>query len=205
MTGHEPTLDLTGSVGIVNNNYSIDGAQFTDGTSNNAAVGLNLNLPLYSGGATSSQVEQAEHGYVAASEALELTHRTMVSDANNNYNNVQAAISSVIAYQQTERSAQSALEATQAGYEVGTRTISDVLDATQRLYSAKQSLSAARFNYIMSRLQLLYTQGQLDVNQIEQINSGLKKQATAAPQATSTQAAQQAQAVQAGQAAAQGK
>ena len=56
----------------------------------------------------------------------------------------------------------------------------------------------------MSRLQLLYTQGQLDVNQIEQINSGLKKQATAAPQATSTQAAQQAQAIQAGQAAAQG-
>ena len=52
MTGHEPTLDLTGSVGIVNNNYSIDGAQFTDGTSNNAAVGLNLNLPLYSGGAS---------------------------------------------------------------------------------------------------------------------------------------------------------
>ena len=205
MTGHEPTLDLTGSVGIVNNNYNIDGAQFTDGTSNNAAVGLNLNLPLYSGGATSSQVEQAEHSYVAASEALELAHRTMVSDANNNYNNVQAAISSVIAYQQTERSAQSALEATQAGYEVGTRTISDVLDATQRLYSAKQSLSAARFNYIMSRLQLLYTLGQLDVNQIEQINSGLKKQATAAPQATSTQAAQQAQAVQAGQAAAQGK
>ena len=204
MTGHEPTLDLTGSVGIVNNNYSIDSAQFTDGTSNNAAVGLNLNLPLYSGGATSSQVEQAEHGYVAASEALELAHRTMVSDANNNYSNVQAAISSVIAYQQTERSAQSALEATQAGYEVGTRTISDVLDATQRLYSAKQSLSAARFNYIMSRLQLLYTQGQLDVNQIEQINSGLKKQATAAPQATSTQAAQQAQAIQAGQAAAQG-
>ena len=204
MTGHEPTLDLTGSVGIVNNNYSIDSAQFTDGTSNNAAVGLNLNLPLYSGGATSSQVKQAEHGYVAASEALELAHRTMVSDANNNYNNVQAAISSVIAYQQTERSAQSALEATQAGYEVGTRTISDVLDATQRLYSAKQSLSAARFNYIMSRLQLLYTQGQLDVNQIEQINSGLKKQATAAPQATSTQAAQQAQAIQAGQAAAQG-
>ena len=202
MTGHEPTLDLVGSVGVVNNDYSLDSPQLTDGTSNNASVGVNLNLPLFSGGATSSQVEQAEHSYVSASEALELTHRTMVSDANNNYNNVQAAISSVIAYQQTERSAQSALEATQAGYEVGTRTISDVLDATQRLYSAKQSLSAARFNYIMSRLQLLYTQGQLDVSQIEQINNGLKKQATAAPQATTTHAAQQNQAQQAGQAAA---
>ena len=129
----------------------------------------------------------------------------MVSDANNNYNNVQAAISSVIAYQQTERSAQSALEATQAGYEVGTRTISDVLDATQSLYSAKQSLSAARFNYIMSRLQLLYTQGQLEVNHLEQINNGLKKQATAAPKASATAAAQQSSAQAAGQAAAQQK
>lgn len=177
-TGHEPTLDLVGSAAISNNNYSVDGPQFTDGSSNQASVGINLNIPLFSGGAVSSRVTQAEHSYVAASEALEYAHRTMVSDANNNYNNVQAAISSVNAYLQTEKSAQSALEATQAGYEVGTRTISDVLNATQQLYSAKQSLSAARFNYIMSRLQLLYTQGTLNFDDIEAINKGLKRTAT---------------------------
>ncbi len=180
-TGHEPTIDLTGSVSVANNDYSIDSVSLADGSSNQAAIGLSLNMPLYSGGAVMSQVEQAQHNYVAASEALEYAHRTMVSDANNNYNNVQAAISSVIAYQQTEKSAQSALEATQAGYEVGTRTISDVLTATQQLYSAKQSLSAARFNYIMSRLQLLYTQGDLTLNDIEAVNRGLKKTASAAP------------------------
>lgn len=180
-TGHEPTLDLVGSLQMANNNYSVDSPSLQDGTSNNASVGVALNFPLFSGGAVSSQVEQAQHNYVAASEALELVHRTMISDANNNYNNVQAAISSVIAYQQTERSAQSALEATQAGYEVGTRTISDVLDATQQLYSAKQSLSAARFNYILSRLQLLYTQGTLSLDEIEAVNRGLKRTATSAP------------------------
>ncbi len=180
-TGHEPTLDLVGSVQVANNNYSIDSAALTDGSTSQGAIGINLTMPIYSGGAVTSQVEQAQHNYVAASEALELTHRTMISDANNNYNNVQAAISSVIAYQQTEKSAQSALEATQAGYEVGTRTISDVLDATQQLYSAKQSLSAARFNYIMSRLQLLYTQGILTLDDIEAINRGLKRDATVAP------------------------
>lgn len=201
-TGYEPTLDLVGSASVSNNNYTYNNTQLVDGSSTNAAIGLSLNFPLYSGGATTSQVEQAKHSYIAASEALELTHRTMVSDANNNFNNVQAAISSVIAYQQTERSAQSALEATQAGYEVGTRTISDVLDATQSLYSAKQSLSAARFNYIMSRLQLLYTQGQLDVSHLEQINNGLKKQATKAPMASATAAAQRFQAQSAGRAAA---
>ena len=175
MTGHEPTLDLKGSVGIVDNDYSIEGAGFTDGKTNNAQVGVALNIPIFSGGAVSSQVSQAEHSYVAASEALELAHRTIISDANNNYNNVQAAISSVRAYMQTEKSAQSALDATQAGYDVGTRTISDVLTATQKLYSAKKSLSAARFNFIMSRLQLLYTQGELTMSDLQQVNTGLKR------------------------------
>ena len=155
-----------------------------EGTSTNGSIGINLNMPLYSGGAVSSQVAQAEHAYVAASEALEMAHRTMVSNANNNYNNVQAAISSVNAYTQTEKSAKSALEATQAGYEVGTRTISDVLNATQQLYSAKQSLSAARFNYIMSRLQLLYVEGKLTLTDLEAINKGLERQATTMPKSS---------------------
>lgn len=180
-TGHEPTINLTGSYGVSNSSYSADTMSAQEGTSTQAAVGVNLNMPIFSGGAVSSQVTQAEHNYVAASEALELAHRTMVSNANNNYNNVQAAISSVNAYSQTEKSAQSALEATQAGYEVGTRTISDVLNATQQLYSAKQSLSAARFNYVMSRLQLLYVEGKLTVADIEAINRGLQRKATSMP------------------------
>lgn len=183
-TGHEPTINLYGSYGVTNNNYSIDSVTLKDGTSSQGTIGVNLNMPIFSGGAVSSQVQQAEHGYIAASEALELAHRTMVSNANNNYNNVQAAISSVNAYTQTERSAQSALEATQAGYEVGTRTISDVLNATQQLYSAKQALSAARFNYIMSRLQLLYIEGNLTISDIEAINRGLDRKATNMPKAS---------------------
>lgn len=180
-TGHEPTVDLGGSLQLVDNNYSSNNVMQADGLTTQGTIGINVMMPIYTGGAVESRVAQAQHAYVAASEALELTHRTMVSNVNNNYNNVQAAISSVIAYQQTEKSAQSALEATQAGYEVGTRTISDVLDATQQLYSAKQSLSAARFNYVMSRLQLLYTQGALTLEEIEAINRGLNKKATKAP------------------------
>lgn len=173
-TGHEPTVDLIGSVGANHNNYSTETASQIDGTTDTASIGVQFNLPIYSGGAVMSQVSQAEQGYIMASEAAEYEYRTVVTNANNNYNNVQAAISSVRAYKQTETSAQSALAATQAGYDVGTRTISDVLDATQNLYSAKESLSAARFNYIMSRLQLLYVQGDLTVQDIEQVNNGLK-------------------------------
>lgn len=173
-TGHEPTVDLVGSLGIQHNSYSTQSQSQIDGSTDTATIGVQFNLPLYSGGAVSSRVAQAEQGYIMASEAAEYEYRTVVTNANNNFNNVQAAISSVRAYKQTETSAQSALDATQAGYDVGTRTISDVLDATQNLYSAKESLSSARFNYIMSRLQLLYTQGDLTLHDIEQVNSGLK-------------------------------
>lgn len=175
MTGHEPTLDLVAGYNATNNNYSPESVSQRDGTVTQSSIGLQLNIPLYAGGAVVSRTEQAEHGYIMASEAAEYTFRTVVRNAGNQYNNVQAAISSVRAYQQTEASAKSALDATQAGYDVGTRTISDVLNATQNLYSAKQNLSAARFNYILSRLQLLYLQGDLTVYDIEAVNKGLIK------------------------------
>ena len=93
---------------------------------------------------------------------------------NNGYNNVNAAISSVRAYEQLIKSAESSLQSVKAGYEVGTRTMSDVLDATQSFYSAQQSLSAARYNYIIARLNLLYTQGSLTADDLAAVNRGLK-------------------------------
>ncbi len=176
-TGHEPTLDLVGSWSTGYNTYTPDNESsgYVDGNTHGGTIGVQLNLPLFHGGATSSQVAQAEQRYVAASEALELSHRTVVSNINNGYNNVNANISSVRAYEQTVKSAASALAATQAGYEVGTRTMSDVLDATQSYYSAQQNLSAARFNYILSRLNLLYNEGVLQVKDIEAVNRGLTK------------------------------
>ncbi len=175
-TGHEPTLDLVASASTgytdYSNNSIIQNSQ-EDGNSHSAAIGLQLNFPIYHGGATSAAVDEAIHNYTAASEAAEYTHRSTIADANTGYNNVNSAISSVKAYQQLERSAESALRATSAGYEVGTRTITDVLDATQALYSAKENLASARYNYIKSRLNLLYTEGSLEVTDLEAVNKGL--------------------------------
>lgn len=176
-TGHEPTLDLVGSLSTAYNDYSpeVTASSMVDGNTHGGSIGLQLNIPIFHGGATSSQVAQAEQRYISASEALELTHRNVVANTNNGYNNVSANISSVRAYEQTVKSAQSALAATRAGYEVGTRTMADVLDATQNFYSAQQNLSAARYNYIISRLTLLYTEGILQVKDIELVNKGLIK------------------------------
>jgi outer membrane protein len=147
-----------------------------DGKINSGVIGLELNLTLYTGGAVSSKVEQAKLNYVAAGEALENAHRTVQTALYSQYNNINASIGTVAAYAQTVTSAQSALDATESGYDVGTRTIVDVLDATDKLYNAKSNLASARYNYILSWLNLRFTSGLLSEEDVKIINSGLVKQ-----------------------------
>ncbi|MFB0975154.1 MAG: TolC family outer membrane protein, partial [Tolumonas sp.] len=172
-TGHLPTLDLKLGANSDYTDYEKNTTSKQDGTVNQGTIGLQFNLPLYSGGATQSQVKQAQFNYVAASENLEKTYRSMQADLYKNYNNVFASVGTIKAYQQSVISADSALTATQAGYQVGTRTIVDVLTATTKLYFAKQKLSDARYNYILNTLQLKLTAGILSEQDLLDINNGL--------------------------------
>jgi len=174
-TGNDPTLDLGANLGSTYTDYKNSGVGYDDGTLNSGNIGFKFNLPLYTGGAVDSRVKQAQFNYVSASEALEKSHRSIQADLYRNYNDVNAAIGTVRAYQQSVISAESALTATRAGYEVGTRTIVDLLDATRKLYSAKQQLSAARYNYILKRLQLKQIAGNLQEQDLVEVNSGLSK------------------------------
>ncbi|NOH80624.1 outer membrane channel protein TolC [Vibrio sp. RE86] len=168
-SGHLPTLKLDGSYGLANTTNSSN-----DYDSDNLNIGLNLAVPLYTGGATTSLTKQAEFNYVAASQDLEATYRSVVKDVRAFNNNISASIGALRAYEQTVVSAQSALEATEAGFDVGTRTIVDVLDSTRRLYDANKSLSNARYDYILSVLQLRQAVGTLSEQDILDINAGLK-------------------------------
>ena len=176
-SGHEPTLDFNARAQTGYTEYDTQVAQagFVDNNSWAHSVGLTLNIPIFHGGATSAAVDKAQANYIYAQEGLEKAHRTLLSNVSNSYNNVNAAISSVTAYNNYKVSADSALSATKAGYEVGTRTMTDVLNATQNLYDAMQKSAQARYTYILSRLSLLYAQGDLKVEHIDQINQGLKK------------------------------
>lgn len=174
-TGHEPTLDFNANIktGYTDYTNEVPAAGWVDNNSWSKSVGLTLNIPIYHGGETSAAVDKATANYVAQSEALENAHRSLLSNVNNSFNDVNAAISKVKAYKNSVASAKSALDATMAGYDVGTRTMTDVLDATQNLYNAMQQSAQARYDYILSRLNLLYTQGDLKVEHINQINSSL--------------------------------
>ncbi|EEX66113.1 outer membrane channel protein TolC [Vibrio metoecus] len=172
-SGHLPSLTLNGGYDYGNN--SNDNAQGSSSEEyNDFKIGVNLSVPLYTGGNTTSQTKQAEFAYVAASQDLEAAYRSVVKDVRAYNNNINASIGALRAYEQAVISAKSALEATEAGFDVGTRTIVDVLDATRRLYDANKNLSNARYDYILSVLQLRQAVGTLSEQDIMDVNAGLK-------------------------------
>ncbi|MGR5287262.1 outer membrane channel protein TolC [Vibrio maritimus] len=173
-SGHLPKLTLDGGYNYGNERNQNNPSSVFD--SNNAFnAGINLSVPLYTGGNITSQTKQAEFAYVEASEQLEQTYRSVVRNVRANNNNINSSIGAIRAFEQTVISAESALEATKAGFDVGTRTIVDVLEATQALYDAESNLSDARYDYIVSVLNLRQSVGTLSEQDIVDINAGLKK------------------------------
>jgi outer membrane protein len=169
--GHGPTIDFTSSLGYDDYNYENASSSSYDATA--ATFGLELNVPIYTGGAITSRVKQAQYSYVIASEDLVENFRSTEAQINSGYNNVQASVSSIRAYEQTVISSQSALDAAEASFEVGTRTIVDVLDATRNLYESENLLANARYDYIINMIQLKLSAGTLSEKDIFDISSGL--------------------------------
>lgn len=162
-SGHLPTLSLTGSIGTSEQDLETD----------NTSIGIQLSVPIYSGGNTSSQVRAAQQNYVAASQDMQLSYRGIIRESRNSYNNVVATISGVKAFEQSVISAESALKATEAGFEVGTRTIVDVLESTRNLFNAKRNLSSTRYQYVINMLRLKEASGTISEEDVASINKGL--------------------------------
>jgi len=171
--GHYPTLDFDASYNSSDSDSDINSINYNTPALNDYSVGITLNVPLYSGGAIESSVRKAQNNFVLASQDLMQTHRSVVRTTRNAYNTVVASISSIKAFEQSVLSATKALEATEAGFEVGTRTIVDVLDSTRNLYNAKRNLSSTRYAYIQNVLLLKRAGGTITDKDITSINAGL--------------------------------
>lgn len=170
-SGHLPTLGLQGSVGVSDTNVTSGPTPSANGDS--TSVGVVLSIPIYSGGRTSSEVRQAEYGFISSSEALEQAYREIQKNVRAAHNNIVASISSIKANEQAVVSAKSALDATEAGYEVGTRTIVDVLNSTRSLYNTNRQLANARYDYLINTLNLQGAVGVLNENNILVLNKVL--------------------------------
>ena len=171
--GHYPTLDFDASYSTSDSETTANSVNLNTPATNNYSVGLTLNVPIYSGGAIESSVRKAQNNFVLASQDLMQTHRSVVRTTRNAYNTVVASISNIKAFEQSVLSATKALEATEAGFEVGTRTIVDVLDSTRNLYNAKRNLSSTRYAYIQNILLLKRAGGTITDEDITAINTGL--------------------------------
>ena len=137
-------------------------------------IGLTLNVPIFSGGATQSRVRQSIYQREAATDAMEAERRQVVRDTLNYYRSVIAGIAQVESAKASVESGRKALEATRAGFEVGTRTMTDVLLAIQTLTSSESSYSQARHQFILNKLLLKQAAGSADLKDMETINALLQ-------------------------------
>ncbi len=176
---HQPTLDIVGGYG-----YNEQGGRFGSVQIDQGDIGLQLNVPIYEGGAVVSRTRQSQHDHKAAIERLEQSKRSVQRQTRQAYLGIVTRISSVNALKQAVVSSQSALESTQAGFEVGTRTAVDVVDAQRGLSQAKRDYARARYDYILDTLRLKRAAGSLAPEDLAIANAWLadgRGQATAAP------------------------
>jgi len=135
---------------------------------------IQFNLPLYAGGAISSARRQAYANYDRSKEQAIYTERSTIRDVRSNHFGVQTQVANVTARKQALASAESALKATEVGYEVGTRNTVDLLDAQKRLFQAQRDYASSRYEYIISMLRLKASVGSLSPNDLINISSQMK-------------------------------
>ncbi|MEB2316222.1 MAG: TolC family outer membrane protein [Xanthomonadaceae bacterium] len=143
-------------------------------------VGVNLVVPIFSGFATQSQVKLAINARDQNALRYDQNQRAILRQTRNAYRALEAGISEVEARRQAVVSARSALEATEAGFEVGTRTIVDVLLSQQVLFQAQSSYSSARHNFLVNTLRLKQAAGVIGIEDVAETNRYLVRDAEAA-------------------------
>jgi len=177
--GHAPTVDAVASykrgdndaLGFSNPNYT---GQNYRGDVEQRSIGVELNIPIYSGGLTSSQVREAYSRLSQNEQRREGLRRQVVENTRNLHRAVNTDVEQVQARKQSIISNQSALEATEIGYQVGTRNIVDVLDAQRQLYASVRDYNNTRYDYILDNLRLKQAAGTLSPGDLQDLSRYLK-------------------------------
>jgi len=170
-SGHYPSLDLTAD-------YSYRDTQFGGFSSlerNDSAIGLELTLPIYQGGLITSQTRQARDLYTQTREEQEKQLRSTERSARDTYRGVISGISKVDSLSIAVISNEKAVEAAEAGFDVGTRSIVDVLDAQRELLRARRDYARSRYDYLLDTLRLKQAAGILDATDLAQVNTLLEE------------------------------
>lgn len=171
-SGRYPTVGFSAGHSYENGDGKLQGAS-AERTTQATKLAVTLSMPLYTGGALDSRVREAQYSYLGAQEALESTRRTLVNQVRDAYWGASAMLSRIEALSQALVSATAALDSVEAGYEVGSRTIVDVLSAQTQKHRAERDLKIARYDYLMNLIQLKAAAGVLNDEEISAINGWL--------------------------------
>lgn len=165
--GHLPTLDAVVSVGASNSRRS---GTTVSGAITSATLGVQMNWPLYTGGATQNRIKETLLLEDKARNDLEAARRAVSKATRVAYFGVQSGQAQVKALEAAESSSKLALEATQLGYRVGVRVNLDVLNAQTQLYQTQRDLARARYDVLLGGLRLRQSSGQLSPADVEAVN-----------------------------------
>jgi outer membrane protein len=171
--GHHPTVDVVASYTDSGSGSGIQGGFGID--TKTSVVGLQLAVPIYQGGATSSRVREALANQDRARQDLETARRSAELAARQAFLGVTNGMAQVKAFQAAEISSQSSLDSTRLGRDVGVRTQVDVLNAQQQLFSTRRDLAQAVYNYLLSLLRLKAAVGTLAEEDLVRINAWLDR------------------------------
>lgn len=160
-----PTMDLTAEYGTQD-----DHGGFNEGKSTDTTIGLSFNLPIYSGGRITAEINEAKSLQLQAEKNLELQQRETRRESRAAYLKVLAGITRVRSLHQALRSTVAAADAAEAGFEVGTRTPVDLLLAMRETFRAKRDYSRARYDYLLSQLELKRAAGALVEDDLINLN-----------------------------------
>lgn len=166
-SGHAPTVDL----GAQYSQDSFSGDRESE--SDTTTIGISINIPLFTGGITSSQEKQARYGLQEAEENSELALRNALRETRQYHTKVNADVAAVEARAMAVRSSASAYRSMKLGYDNGLRTLTDVLGSQRKLYQARKDYATSKYLYIVDTLRLKKAAGVLAVDDLEVLNSWL--------------------------------
>ena len=176
--GHYPTVDLVATRGrssISETTATSAGIGLNVGSDTNTnTIGLQLSIPIFSGGATSSRTREAVALKEKAAADLENARRTAALNARQGYLGVNAGMAQVRAFEAALISSQSSVDSNKLGYEVGVRINIDVLNAQSQLYDTRQKLVKARMDTLIALLRLKAAAGSLAEEDVAAINALLE-------------------------------
>lgn len=166
---HLPTVDIVAAYNDTDTG-GLTGSRKTE----DSRIGLELNFPIFQGGRTHYRTKESQYLYQAALQSHEKIKRETTRDTRDAFNNVVAGISRVNAFSRAVESAEVAAEATEAGFEVGTRTSVDVLLTLRSVYQAQRDYSRSRYDYLLDTLRLKNAAGTLSADDLLQIDTWLE-------------------------------